>query len=141
MVISPLISFCQAFMISKMATTKLTSLLLLATTLVSTCSAAPSGGCGKDLPASQTSPGGPGHQTSFNQSNGTPRTYRIHIPSNYEKNKAVPLIFSFHGHGKTSQEHEDLSQFSNEEFNPNAIAVYPQGLSVRESFQQEMARC
>jgi poly(3-hydroxybutyrate) depolymerase len=122
-----------------MTSAKLASLLFLATTLVSTCNAAPSGGCGKDLPAAQTPPGGPAHQTDFTQSDGTARTYRIHIPSNYDKNKAVPLIFSFHGHGKTSEEQEGLSQFSNEEFNPNGIAVYPQGLKVGISSNQKFA--
>jgi poly(3-hydroxybutyrate) depolymerase len=134
-----LFRFAKHAPIFKMAPAKLASLFLFATTLVSTCNAAPSGGCGKNLPAAQTPPGGPAHQTDFTQSDGTARTYRIHIPSNYDKNKPVPLIFSFHGHGKTSGEQEDLSQFSNEEFNPNAIAVYPQGLKVRISSNNKIA--
>ena len=107
--------------------------LLVASTFLSTTTAVRSGGCNKDLPSAEQPPGGLGHQTHFNQSNGTPRTYRIHIPSNYDKNIAVSLIFSFHGHGKTSKDQEVLSQFSNETWNPNAIAVYPQGLNVSTS--------
>lgn len=85
-------------------------------------------GCGKELPAAQMPPGGKSHMTNFTQSDGTKRHYLIHIPSNYEKSTPVPLIFSFHGRTKTAEEQEGLSQFSNENFNPNAIAVYPQGI-------------
>jgi poly(3-hydroxybutyrate) depolymerase len=46
-------------------------------------------------------------------------------------NRAIPLIFSFHGRTKTAESQEQLSQFSNEAWNPDAIAVYPQGLDVR----------
>lgn len=105
------------------------NLLLLASTLT-TALAASSAGCGKDLPAAQSPPGGASHQTDFTQSDGTARTYLIHIPSHYEKNTPVPLILAFHGRGKNSSEMEQLSQFSNEDFNTNGIAVYPQGLHV-----------
>ncbi|CZR65631.1 probable poly(3-hydroxybutyrate) depolymerase [Phialocephala subalpina] len=105
-----------------------TTLCLLASTLLRSILAANSAGCGKDLPKAQQPPGGESHQTSFTQSDGTGRTYLIHIPSNYDKNTAVPLIFSFHGRTKDSAEQEELSQFSNEAFNPNGIAVYPQGI-------------
>ncbi|PVH74779.1 carbohydrate esterase family 1 protein [Cadophora sp. DSE1049] len=113
----------------------LTSLLLFTTTALSTAiptssssQTAGSNGCGKPLPAAQSPPGGASHQTHFTQSDGTARTYLIHIPSNYDVNTAVPLIFSFHGRTKNSSEQEDLSQFSNEEWNPDGIAVYPQGI-------------
>jgi len=109
----------------------LTTLFIVASSLASSVTAANSGGCGKDLPAAQSPPGGASHETDFTTSDGTARTYLIHIPSSYDKNTAVPLIFSFHGHGKNSSEQEGLSQFSNEQFNPNGIAVYPQGIDVR----------
>jgi poly(3-hydroxybutyrate) depolymerase len=105
------------------------SLFLLAST-ISTGLASSSAGCGKALPAAQSPAGGASHQTDFTQSDGTARTYLIHIPTNYNKTNPVPLILSFHGRGKSSSEQEQLSQFSNEAFNPNAIAVYPQGLDV-----------
>jgi poly(3-hydroxybutyrate) depolymerase len=104
--------------------------LLLASNIISSAILPGSKGCGKDLPAAQTPPGGASHQTDFTQSDGTHRTYLIHIPSNYDKNTPVPLIFSFHGQGKNSSEQEGLSQFSNEAWNPNGIAVYPQGIHV-----------
>lgn len=109
----------------------LPSLLLLSSTLLFPSISAKSAGCGKDLPVAQSPPGGASHQTSFKQSDGTARTYLIHIPSNYDKNTPVPLIFSFHGRSKNSSEQEALSQFSNESLNPNGIAVYPQGIKVR----------
>jgi len=106
------------------------SLLLLSPLLISSVSAT-SAGCGKDLPAGQYPPGGESHHVDFNQSDGTARTYLIHIPVNYDKNTAAPLIFSFHGGGRNASEQEALSGFSNESLNPNGIAVYPQGFKVR----------
>jgi hypothetical protein len=103
---------------------------LLASNIISSAISAGSKGCGMDLPAVQTPPGGASHQTHFTQSDGAHRTYLIRIPSNYVKNTPVPLIFSFHGRGKNSSEQEGLSQFSNEDWNPNGIAVYPQGIHV-----------
>lgn len=83
-------------------------------------------GCGKDLPRVQE-PGG-SYSTNITTKDGRERSYIIHIPSNYDKNEPVPVIFSFHGRTRTAKSQEKLSQFSNEEYNPNAIAVYPQGI-------------
>lgn len=69
------------------------------------------------------------HVANFT-SGGTQRSYRMHIPSGYNKDKAAPVIFSFHGRSKTAKGQEELSQFSNEEWNPDAIAIYPQGIDV-----------
>jgi len=114
-----------------MVVSYLQSLLLLTGTFLTSSIPAKSAGCGKDLPGAQTPPGGKSHQTNFTQSDGRHRTYLIHIPSNYDKNTPVPLIFSFHGKHKNSSEQEQLSEFSNEDWNPNGIAVYPQGIKVR----------
>ncbi|CZT52096.1 related to poly(3-hydroxybutyrate) depolymerase [Rhynchosporium secalis] len=83
----------------------LISLLLLAS--LSLITALPSSsdsptkscGCGKALPVAQRPAGGDSHRVQFKQSDGT-------APSSQE----------------------ELSQFSNEEWNPNALAVYPQGI-------------
>ncbi|KAK9638521.1 hypothetical protein HCH54_009373 [Aspergillus fumigatus] len=90
-----------------------------------------SAGCGKPLPNDQGAEGI--YPTDFTTSDDTLRPYIIHIPSNYDENRAVPLTFSFHGRSKTAESQEQLSQFSNEAWNPDAIAVYPQGLDVRVS--------
>lgn len=89
---------------------------------------ASSPGCGKNLPRVQE-PGG-SYSTNITTKDGRERSYIIHIPSNYDKNKPVPVIFSFHGRTRTAKSQEKLSQFSNEEYNPDAIAVYPQGIKV-----------
>ncbi|RMZ46059.1 hypothetical protein AFCA_001315 [Aspergillus flavus] len=102
--------------------------VILLTTTAGLASAAGSAGCGQPLPPSQN-PGGSSYGVNFTLSAGTQRFYRIHIPSNYNVNTPTPLIFSFHGRGKTAESQEKLSQFSNEDWNPDAIAVYPQGLN------------
>jgi len=38
------------------------------------------------------------------------------------------VVIAFHGRGKDPEYMEKLSQFSNEDFNPDAIAVYPQAI-------------
>lgn len=58
---------------------------MVAGSLVSSVTAANSGGCGKDLPTAQSPPGGASHETDFTTSDGTARTYLIHIPSSYDK--------------------------------------------------------
>jgi poly(3-hydroxybutyrate) depolymerase len=107
---------------------KLLNLMLFGSLTVAASTKSP--GCGKALPDAQQPAGGASHRVHLNQTNGTPRTYFIHIPSNYAVNTAVPLIFSFHGKGKNASSQEALSQFSNEKWNPDAIAVYPHGIKV-----------
>lgn len=104
--------------------THLLPLLALLTPTLSTRTT----GCGKSLPKTQQPASRASHQLSFTPSNGASRTYLIHIPSSYNPNTAVPLILSYHGQHKDSYEQEILSQFSNESWNPDAIAVYPQGI-------------
>lgn len=105
----------------------LASFCLLSSSFLTVASAARSAGCGKTLLAKDKA--GNSHNRDFRTSDDTDRTYIIHIPTNYDKNTPVPLIFSFHGHGKTAAGQEKLSQFSNEGsgYNPNGIAIYPQG--------------
>ncbi|KAF7180047.1 hypothetical protein CNMCM7691_009213 [Aspergillus felis] len=82
-------------------------------------------GCGKPLPE-HFLPGG-SYKAHINTTNGL-RDYIIHIPCSYDENRAIPLIFSFHARDKNAEYQEQLSQFSNVAWNPDAIAVYPQGL-------------
>lgn len=79
------------------------------------------GGCGKSHDFA-----GSTKQFSINSS-GLERHYRIHLPSSYDRGMATPLILSYHGAGETAGFHENQTQFSNEEYNPSMIAVYPQG--------------
>ncbi|TVY53393.1 Bifunctional acetylxylan esterase/xylanase XynS20E [Lachnellula cervina] len=111
-----------------MPASKLTTLFVLTNALLGTAFAASSAGCtaNKALPNGQT-PGGDTVKVAFTQSDGTARDYLIHIPSTYVSTTPAELIFSFHGHTVDASNQESTSQFSNPKFNPNGIAVYPQG--------------
>jgi len=111
---------------------------LLALSLVFSCvSAAPTAsasGCGKRLPRGVTAGG---HSTNHTiKSGGLERNYLIHLPDNYDTDKPSPLVFSFHGRVSTSDEQEVLSKLSDPAFNPNAIAVYPQGVAVSSPYRR-----
>ena len=80
-----------------------------------------SSGCGKDIPDGFPSPGS--SKTVSLPNSG--RSYRIHLPTNYNINKPTALYFSFSGAGRGGTEQEGLSQFSNPQFNPDGIAIYP----------------
>lgn len=64
------------------------------------------------------------------QSSGIDRTYLISIPPKFDAGDLTPVIFSFHGGEENATEQQELSQFSNSEFNDFAIAIYPQGINV-----------
>ena len=70
-------------------------------------------------------------QFNINSSNLL-RDYRIHLPNSYNPKIATPLILSYHGATETAEFHEDQTQLSNEDYNANMIAVYPQGVHVSE---------
>lgn len=94
-----------------------------------TTASSASPGCGKPLPANESS----GHftvVTDFVTSDNVSRSYIVNIPSGYDESKPSPLIFSFHGRGKSAYSQMLLSGFNNETWNPDAISVYPQGLKV-----------
>ncbi|KAJ5109763.1 hypothetical protein N7532_002408 [Penicillium argentinense] len=99
---------------------RISSILSLAA-LVSISSAKPSG-CGKNFPEGFPTPGS---SKTIDLPNSD-RSYRIHIPENYDVNRRTPVYFSFCGASRNGKEQEGLSQFSNPEFNPDGIAVYPE---------------
>ncbi|GME25121.1 Ferulic acid esterase [Neofusicoccum parvum] len=82
-------------------------------------------GCGNELPDGIEL--GVSKNTTI-EIEGVERHYRIHLPDSYDASVPVPLILSYHGRGKDMKFQEELSQFSNKSNNPNAIAVYPQGV-------------
>ena len=104
-----------------------TALAFAVTAAVS--NAASSNGCtgSHPLPSGLT-PGGQSQNITI-KSHGVNRTYLIHLPKNYTATSPVPLFFSFAGATKNASEQEGLSQFSNPEFNPSGIAIYPQSLN------------
>jgi poly(3-hydroxybutyrate) depolymerase len=89
--------------------------------------AATNGGCGKALPFNITA-NGPSVQFGMTPSDGIPRTYLVHIPQYYDINKALPIIFGFHGNGGTAGGIQDQTGFNDGVLNPYAITVYVQGV-------------
>jgi poly(3-hydroxybutyrate) depolymerase len=88
-----------------------------------------SSGCTKPIPK-VIELGTSKNLTIDSASGETPRNYRIHVPKSYDPDVPVPLIFSFHGRGKDMEYQDQLSQFSNESFGFQGIAVYPEGVPV-----------
>lgn len=94
---------------------------LLSLALASAVASSGSPGCNKTAPAHFPTPG-----SSKNlQLPGSDREYRLFIPANYSSATPAPVYFSFHGASKNMTQQEDLSQFSNPEFNKDGIAIYP----------------
>lgn len=55
------------------------------------------------------------------------RTYRIYVPTSYDSNEPIPLVFAFHmltGSGKTMQWLTHFNKIAEEE---GFIVVYPEG--------------
>jgi poly(3-hydroxybutyrate) depolymerase len=77
------------------------------------------GGCGLTPPSA-------GHKEIT--VNGATRSYELYLPSGYDKSRAYPVVFAFHGaggSGKLAQSYFGIQQASGS----NAIVVYPDGLS------------
>jgi poly(3-hydroxybutyrate) depolymerase len=85
-------------------------------------------GCGKALP--ETAKAGETYSDHFDSSGGK-RDYTVYLPELYNTSEPAPLIFSYHGRGGNPSEQEGLSELNNTDYNPNAIAVFPQGRKVR----------
>ena len=62
--------------------------------------------------------------------NGITREFLVHVPESYDKDRATGLILSFHGYGKDMWNQQEISRFNDSKFNPDMIAVFPQGLDV-----------
>ncbi|MEW2548142.1 ferulic acid esterase [Streptomyces sp. NPDC047002] len=56
---------------------------------------------------------------------GVRRDYLIHVPASYRPGRALPLVLSFHGHGRTAAYQERLTGMSE----LDALVVYPQGVT------------
>lgn len=61
---------------------------------------------------------------------GLKRTYRIHIPSSYHKNRSMPLVIALHGGGGTGEGMEELTRggFNTLSEKEGFIVVYPDGV-------------
>ena len=58
---------------------------------------------------------------------GIVRTYKLYIPSIYNGNTAVPLLFNFHGYTSNSNEQMFYGDFRNIADTANFLVVHPQG--------------
>jgi polyhydroxybutyrate depolymerase len=58
------------------------------------------------------------------------RFYRVFIPSSYNKNKKLPLIFNFHGGGGNATQHQELTQMDKKAEEAGFMVVYPQGIGL-----------
>jgi len=75
----------------------------------------------------------PGDYLRFIISNDNIRSYRIHIPPSYDRQKAIPMVFVLHGSGltansKTAKPYSDMDEKADEE---GFIVVYPNGEILR----------
>jgi len=85
-------------------------------------------GCGKALPPGQAV----GNVTELTIiSGGIERSCLLFIPPKYNitSQNYAPVIISYHGGEKTSLDQPELDQFTNPEFNEEAIVAYPQGIN------------
>lgn len=73
------------------------------------------------------SPGGNSSDLSITLSGGDDRDYLLHIPRNYDENSPTGLIFAFAGRGSDNAHTESFTKFSDPDFNPDMVVVYPQG--------------
>jgi poly(3-hydroxybutyrate) depolymerase len=103
--------------------------------------ASKSTGCGqslsKNLSKGQT---GDSNALTFNTSDGSERSYLLHIPDSYDVNTPTGLIWSYHGRGKNSEHQEKISGFSKKASSPGYIVVYPQGTSKKAGKSRTLRR-
>ena len=72
----------------------------------------------------------PGHHTGEIAHKGLKRTYRIHIPQSFSREKPVPLVVALHGGGGTGMHMERLTLdgFNTLSDKEGFIVVYPDGI-------------
>jgi len=75
-------------------------------------------------------------QQTINESithGGLQREYIIHIPSSYNANNPIPLVFCFHGYGSNASTLMYYSNFNVVSDTASFIVVYPQGSLFQET--------
>jgi polyhydroxybutyrate depolymerase len=89
-------------------------LLAVACLLLTTCPAFGEGGQGKDTLLSL-------------RHDGRDRTYLVHLPASYSKDKAWPVVLVLHGGGGHGEQMAEMTGFSRKADREGFIAVYPNG--------------
>ena len=59
---------------------------------------------------------------------GAERTYRLHVPPRYSREKAAPLVFAFHGGGQNARVAERFTHLSELSDREGFLVVYPDAL-------------
>ena len=105
------------------------ALCVLGLCLLGQAHAGSSKGCGKAL-NSKLKKGATGQSNKINltTSQGVKRSFLLHFPQDYDKNKAHGLIFSFHGRSGSAAGQENLCKLSEPEKNKNMLVAYPEGI-------------
>ena len=80
----------------------------------------------QDLP-DDVSRGGNSSNLSIKLSNGDTRTYLLHIPRNYNESTPAGLVLVYAGRGTDNAQAESFTRFSSRSYNPDMLAIYPQG--------------
>lgn len=60
---------------------------------------------------------------------GIERTYRVHLPGNYDENQDYPLVINMHGLGSNSFEQEFYSEFDQVADTAGIVIAYPDGVN------------
>jgi len=60
---------------------------------------------------------------------GLLRTYRLHLPANYDQDSIYPLVINMHGLGSNAWEQELYTQFNNVSDTGRFLVAYPNGIN------------
>jgi polyhydroxybutyrate depolymerase len=79
------------------------------------------------LACARSQPDPPADTTHTLTHDGAERTYIVHVPPLYDKNKTTPLVLSFHGGGGKAENQRRVSGFNDLADEKGFIVVYPNG--------------
>jgi len=77
----------------------------------------------------------PGEYFKAINTGGMDRTFKLHIPPNYDSRTPTPLVLSFHGRGSNAFDHSVFSNFSSKADQAGFIVVYPQATGAPTTWQ------
>jgi polyhydroxybutyrate depolymerase len=73
---------------------------------------------------------GPGTTPGSVASGGTQRTFRVHVPSSYEKDQPMPVVLMLHGGGGSGEQLETSANMDPIAEREGFITVYPNGTGI-----------
>ncbi len=81
-----------------------------------------------------TPPTAPGQSRSLSLPlDGLTRTYRLHLPTDYDENAPTPIVLNFHGYTGTAEGQERYTQMSQHADANGYVVVYPQSTAFQDS--------